>query len=237
MYLNHIPLDDLTPAALNVRKRGRKEVGDPVPSIRAHGLLQPLLVRAGDNGFKIVAGQRRYHALKTLAEEQDIASDVPCLIMAEGEDAHAIEASLAENLSRLPMDKIDQYKALAVLSKQDLGTEDIAARFSITTRLVTQRLAIAEIIPPILTAYRKGDIAPETLRLLTMATTTQQRDWLPLFKSDEDYAPIGQRLKTWLFGGNDIKTDAALFDFADYPASIVSDLFGDDSYFSDTEAF
>ncbi|WP_299966101.1 ParB/RepB/Spo0J family partition protein [uncultured Roseobacter sp.] len=237
MQLNHIPLDDLTPAKLNVRKRGGKQAGDLLPSIRAHGLLQPLLVRATENGFEIVAGQRRYYALKTLASEQDDTPPVPCMIMEEGEDAQAIEASLAENLARLPMDEIDQYKAFAALSKQGMSTEDIAARFGITTRLVTQRLAIAGIIPQILSAYQKGDIAPETLRLLTMATKTQQRDWLRLFKSDDNHAPEGYRLKCWLFGGAEIKTDAALFDLDDYKASILSDLFGEDSYFGDSEAF
>lgn len=237
MQLNHIPLDDLTPAALNVRKKGGKEISDLLPSLREHGLLQPLLVRPKDDGFEIIAGQRRYHALCALAEEQDAAENVPCLIMAEGDDAQAIEASLTENLARLPMDEIDQYTAFAALVKQGLDTDDIAARFGITTRLVTQRLAIAAIIPPILTAYRKGDIAPQTLRLLTMATKSQQKDWLRLYKSEGDRAPEGYSLKCWLFGGAEIKTQVALFDLADYTGSIVSDLFGEDSYFADSEAF
>ncbi|MEM1363941.1 MAG: ParB/RepB/Spo0J family partition protein [Pseudomonadota bacterium] len=237
MQLNHIPLDDLTPAKLNVRKQGRKEFCDLLPSLRAHGLLQPLLVRAAEDGFEIVAGQRRYHALKRLAEEQDNADAVPCLIMEQGKDAEAIEASLAENVARLPMDEIDQYKAFAALSKQGLSTEDIAARFGITTWLVTQRLAIARIIPPILTAFRKGDIAADTLRLPTMATKSQQREWLRLFKSKEDYTPEGYRLKAWLFGGKDIKTETALFDLEAYPGPIISDLFGDASYFADAETF
>ncbi|WP_375228594.1 ParB/RepB/Spo0J family partition protein [Roseobacter sp. S98] len=237
MHLKSVDLDDLTPASLNVRKRGGTDTGDLVPSIRAHGLLQPLLVRPSDTGFEIVAGQRRYHALRTLASEQDDTPPVPCLIMEDGEDAKAIEASLAENLARLPMDEIDQYKAFAALAREGMSTEDIADRFGITTRLVTQRLAIAGIIPPVLTAYRKGDITPETLRLLTMATKTQQKDWLRLFRSAEDYAPEGYRLKCWLFGGAEIKTRVALFDTEEYQGSIVSDLFGEDSYFGDSEAF
>ena len=63
-----------------------------------------------------------------------------------------------------------------------MSTDDIAARFGITTRLVTQRLAVAGIIPPILNAYRKGNIKQDTLRLLTMATKAQQQDWLRLCK-------------------------------------------------------
>ena len=45
MELKHIELDQLKPASVNVRKKGAKEISDLVPSIKALGLLQPLLVR------------------------------------------------------------------------------------------------------------------------------------------------------------------------------------------------
>ncbi|WP_300029327.1 ParB/RepB/Spo0J family partition protein [uncultured Roseobacter sp.] len=237
MELQHIKLSDLTPASLNVRKRGGKNIADLLPSLRAHGLLQPLLVRSKDEGFEIVAGQRRYHALCALAEEQDNAEDVPCLVMAQGDDAKAIEASLAENVARLPMDEIDQYRAFAALVRQGQMPAEIASQFGVTERLVTQRLAIANILSPILTAYREDKIHPETLRILTMATKKQQRAWLKLLKSKDDHAPEGHRLKAWLFGGAGIATTNALFDLADYKGAIVSDLFGEDSYFGDSEAF
>ncbi|MCR9089205.1 MAG: ParB/RepB/Spo0J family partition protein [Rhodobacteraceae bacterium] len=237
MQLQNINLTDLTPAKLNVRKHGGKSVDDLIPSIRAHGLLQPLLVRPKEDGYEIVAGQRRYHALCALSDEQEQADPVPCLVMAEGDDAKAIEASLAENVLRLPMDAIDQFKAFAALVRNGLGVSDIADQFGITERLVRQRLAIANLIPPILTAYRKGEIGATTIQLLTMATKKQQQAWIALFKSENERAPEGYRLKCWLFGGAEITTDAALFDLADYSGSIVSDLFGEDSYFADSEAF
>jgi len=238
MNLKDIPLETLTPSKLNVRKRGAKDITDLVPSIRSHGLLQPLLVRECGDQFEIIAGQRRYHALVALAAEDDsFAAPVPCLVMEAGEDAKAIEASLSENIARLPMDEIDQYKAFSALIREGLTVEEIAARFAVTERMVKQRLAIASIIPPLLTAYRKGDIRPETLCILTMATKAQQKDWLKRHQSDEEYAPTGRALKAWLFGGDEIKTSAALFDLAAYDGAIISDLFGEDSYFADCEAF
>ena len=101
MKLQHIELSELKTTRLNVRKKGAKEIGDLLPSIRAQGLLQPLLVRPNCEGFEIIAGQRRFHALQTLAAEDDKADPVPCLVMAEGDDAAAVEASLAENIARL----------------------------------------------------------------------------------------------------------------------------------------
>ena len=79
MQLDHIKLEDLKPAKLNVRKSGGKAVDDLVPSIRSLGLIQPLLVRPNCDGYEVVAGQRRYHALKALAED-GAAEPVPCIV-------------------------------------------------------------------------------------------------------------------------------------------------------------
>jgi ParB family chromosome partitioning protein len=236
MKLDHLSLDQLKISPLNVRKKGGKDIDDLVPSIRSLGLLQPLLVRPNCQGFEIVAGQRRFLALTRLAEE-GIADPVPVAIMEDGDDARAIEASLAENIARLPMDEIDQYKAFVTLRGEGLSVGDIAARFGVTERLVEQRLAIAGIITPILNAYRREEISPETLRTLTMASPKQQTAWWKLVKSETDYAPTGRALKAWLFGGTQIPVSNALFDVTSYQGSIVSDLFGEERYFADSEAF
>jgi len=236
MQLQHIKLEDLKTASVNVRKIGAKDIADLEPSIRSLGLLQPLLVRANCEGFEIIAGQRRYHALSKIAQDTPI-EPVPCLVMEKGDDAKAVEASLAENIARLPMDEVDQYKAFAELVKKGLGVEGIAVQFGITERLVKQRLAIANLLPSILTLYRKEDIGADTVRILTLATKKQQKAWLDLYRSEEDYAPQGYRLKQWLFGGAHIPTSNALFDLESYKGSIVSDLFGEDSYFDNAEVF
>ncbi|MCW2308860.1 ParB/RepB/Spo0J family partition protein [Rhodobium gokarnense] len=236
MKLTHLTLDQLKPAKVNVRKKGGKDVADLVPSIRSLGLLQPLLVRPNCEGFEIVAGQRRYHALTKLAEEVE-AQPVPCIVMEDGDDAKAIEASLAENVARLPMDEIDQYKAFAVLGEEGKDVAEIASTFGVTERLVKQRLAIANIIGPILTAYRRGDIGTETLRTMTLATKRQQQDWWALFKDEDAYAPHGYALRQWLFGGQQISVENALFELEEFIGAIVADLFGDERYFDDTDAF
>jgi len=240
MQLQHIELENLSISPVNVRKFGAKSVDDLLPSIQAHGVIQPLLVRPFEEGFEVVAGQRRFHALQEIVsngEQSDALESVPCLIMESGDDAKAIEASLAENIARLPMDEIDQYKAFATLIKQGREVSDIADQFGVTERMVKQRLAIANLIPPILTAYRKGEIDPTCVRLLTMATKAQQKTWFALHRSEDEYAPAGFRLKCWLFGGHEIKLDAALFDVAEYDGNIITDLFGEDNYFDDAEKF
>ncbi len=251
MKMIHLTLEQLTLSPLNVRKIGGKEIADLLPSIRSLGIIQPLLVRklaedGADDGtgvgadtasrYEIVAGQRRYHALVKLAED-GIADPVPCMVMEDGEDAQAVEASLSENIARLPMDEIDQYKAFASLQKTGLDIPEIASRYGVTERLVGQRLAIATIMQPILNAYRRDEIGADTLRAMTMATPRQQKAWWKLFRDEEAYAPQGRALREWLLGGAQIPVTNALFVAEAYTGAIISDLFGEDSFFADPDQF
>jgi len=70
-----------------------------------------------------------------------------------------------------------------------------------------------------------------------MATRKQQQEWLALHDSPDAYAPTGNSLKQWLCGGALIATSAAIFDRADYAGPIAGDLFGEEEYFADPEAF
>jgi ParB family chromosome partitioning protein len=237
MELQHIELSKLKLSALNVRKHGGKDVDDLVHSIRSLGVIQPLLVRPNCDGFEVVAGQRRLLACRALEKETGKADAVPCAVLDSGDDAAAIEASLAENIARLPMDEIDQYEAFAALKKQGRTVDEIAQQFGVTELLVKKRLAIANLISPILNAYRRGDIDASTLRELTMASKAQQKAWLALLRDPDQYAPTGYLLKKWLFGGAEIPVSAALFPVDRYDGNIITDLFGDESYFDDAEKF
>lgn len=187
MKLEHLNLDQLKACPINVRKKGAKDVGDLTASIRAIGLIQPILVRQNCEGFEVVAGQRRFNALTALAAE-GVAEPVPCIIMDKADDARAIEASLAENFIRLPMDEVDQYKAFAALAAKGKSAEEIASAYGVTVRMVQQRMAIANLAPRILKAYSEGKIDGETVRALTLATKAKQQEWWKLFISDDQYA-------------------------------------------------
>src|SRR3546814_18698951 len=70
-----------------------------------------------------------------------------------------------------------------------------------------------------------------------MASKSQQRAWLALFDDPQAYCPQGQQLKNWLFGGGAISTAHALFDVEANGLAIIADLFGDERYFADSDAF
>ena len=197
--LHHIPLADLKPSKLNVRRHGPKEIDSLAASIAGLGLIHPLLVRAKDPGFEVVAGQRRFLAMTKLNAEGALDTDaVPCVVMESTDDAAAIEASLAENVARLPMDDMDQFEAFATLRKKGLDEAEIAAHFAISAQVVKRRLAIGNLHPDIRRLYRAGDVDARTLHLLTLATRDRQKAWLALASDPEQTVPPPWQLKAWL---------------------------------------
>jgi ParB family chromosome partitioning protein len=240
MQLQHIDLGKLKDAAINMRHgKAAPNVSDILPSMKVRGVLVPLIVRRNGDGesFEVVAGRRRYFAAKSLAEDGGAVEPLPCAIMEPGDDAAALEASMLENLARLGPDEMTQYETFVRLTKTGKTVADIAATFGITELMVKRRLALGELLPKIREAYRNEDIDAETIRHLTMATKRQQRDWLKLFSDPDEYAPRGWQLKQWLFGGQQIATEVALFPLDDYKGQTISDLFGEQSYFADADQF
>ncbi|HEV2817636.1 MAG TPA: ParB N-terminal domain-containing protein [Allosphingosinicella sp.] len=239
MKLDYITLDRLSVSPANMRARQKADIANILPSVRQCGVLVPLLVRpnGGPDAFEIVAGRRRFLAAKAVAEEGGEAPALPCGIIEAGDDAAALEASLIENFARLDPDEVTQWETFARLVKEGRGIDGIAATFGVTERLVRRILALGNLLPRIRTLYRQELIDAGTIRHLTLATKAQQREWLTLYDSPDSYAPTGRALKEWLFGGQAIPTTAAIFDLSEYTGAIVADLFGEDSYFADSDAF
>lgn len=239
MELRHIPIANLCVSATNMRAKGKPDLSHILPSIRARGVLIPLIVRPseGEDRFEIVAGKRRYHAALAVAEENGDDEPLPCAIMAAGDDAAALEASLIENVARLDPDEVNLWESFTRLVREGRSPEDIALTFGLTELQVKRTLALGNLLPRIRALYRKGDIDAVTVRHLTLASKVRQRDWLALLDDPEAYCPTGHQLKAWLFGGASVPVSAALFDVADYEGEIISDLFGEERYFADTASF
>jgi ParB family chromosome partitioning protein len=240
MKLDFIALDALSVSKANMRCGTKPpDIADILPSVRARGILAPLLVRANDtpNAFEIVAGRRRYHAALALAGEGADLGALPCAILEEGDDAAALEASLIENVARLDPDEVTQWETFTRLVKEGKSVDHIAATFGLAEVQVKRILALGNLLPRIRDLYRSEAIDAATMRHLTLASKKQQKEWLALYDSEDSYAPTGHALKSWLFGGGSISTKIALFDLDTYSGTVVADLFGEGGYFADADAF
>ena len=244
MKLAYLPLDKLFVDKTNMRYGQKPDVSDILPTIRKRGVIQTLLVRPanGDGLFGIVAGSRRFRASSLVAEERRNAGEIddpfelPCAILEPGDDAAAIEVSLIENIVRLDADEVTRWENFAKLVREGRDVADIAATFGILELMVERCLALGNLLPRIRNLYRKGEIERTTIRHLTLASRKQQTAWLALFNDPKQWVPKGHQLKGWLFGGTCIPVKHALFD-TEGMKGIKPDLFDEDSYFADVQAF
>jgi ParB family chromosome partitioning protein len=247
MELKHIDIANLAVSAANMRGKGRADLSNILPSVRARGVLVPLIVRVqsrpepaqrgSPETYEIVAGKRRYQAALVVAEETGESEALPCAVIEAGDDAAALEASLIENLARLDPDEVTRWECFRRLVREGRNPSQIAATFGLTELQVSRTLALGNLTPRVRGLYRKGEIDAATVRHLTLATKAQQQQWLALLDDPASYCPVGHSLKTWVLGGAAIPVGAALFDVTLYSGTIVSDLFGEERYFADMAAF
>jgi ParB family transcriptional regulator, chromosome partitioning protein len=176
-----IPLNKLIASESNVRKTGGQSIDDLAASIRAHGLLHNLVVAepTDSNGkYQVVAGGRRFAALKQLAKQKIIPKTYPvaCRVVDAGETT---ETSLAENVIREAMHPADQFAAFRGLIDQGAGIEDVAARFGVAPTVVRQRLKLANVSPRLFESYRAGELALDQLMALAITDDheAQERVW------------------------------------------------------------
>jgi len=178
MDLRHISIDKLKISTLNMRhERKKPEIGDILPSIRERGVLVPLIVRpnGAKGSFEILAGRRRFFASNAVLKETgDKTIKLPCAVLAEGDDAGAIEASILENVARLEPDEMSQFEAFQRLADEGRTVEQIALTFGVTELMVKRRLALANLLPEIRKAYAAEEIDGTTITALTLGSETQQ---------------------------------------------------------------
>ncbi|WP_419808603.1 ParB/RepB/Spo0J family partition protein [Sphingomonas sp.] len=240
MELKHIGIAQLSVSSANMRAKGKTpDIANILPSVRARGVIVPLIVRANGtpDTFEIVAGKRRYHAALAVASEGGEIGRLPCAVMAAGDNAAALEASLIENIARLDPDEVTRWESFTRLVREGRTPDDIALTFGLTELQVKRTLALGNLLPRIRSLYHRNEIDAVTVRHLTLAPKTRQREWLALLDDETAYCPSGHSLKAWLFGGASIPVTTALFEVASYDGEIVSDLFGDERYFADASVF
>jgi len=236
---------NMTISTLNMNHgRPPPDIADILPSVRHRGVLLTLLVTEAvadgavvPDHYEIVAGRRRWHAAMAVVEEGVEIDPVPIAILDAGDDAAAIEASLIENLGRLPPDEVTCWETFSRLIRAGRTPEQIAATFGLSDVVVKRTLALGNLLSRIRNLYRREEIDVATVRSLTLASKAQQKAWLALLDDPEQRAPTGSQLKAWLFGGTSIPTRHALFALDDYPGQIRADLFGEDSWFVEPDLF
>ncbi|NWF99963.1 MAG: ParB/RepB/Spo0J family partition protein [Thermoanaerobaculaceae bacterium] len=139
------------------------DIGELAESIRARGVLEPLLVRRhpSGRGYQLVAGERRFRAALAAG-----LREVPC-IEVTATDQQALELALVENLQRkdlTPFEEAEGYRAL--VEKYGYTHEQVAHAVGRSRTSVTETLQLLHIPPALRDLCRHADITAKSVLLL-----------------------------------------------------------------------
>ena len=208
-------------------------------SIRADGLLQNLVVRPeGEGTYRIIAGKRRYLALKHLKKEGaiDDAYPVPVEIKDELSEADGLRLATVENLQREPLNPMDEAEAMAKLLQTGGTLDDITGKTGLSSKTVKRRLAVATLCSEGKKALRSGTITVNLAEALTLGSREQQRSVLASIESEGP--PSAEEVRE-MFLEQKPTAAMAVFPLEQYQGGITTDLFSDEetTYFDDVDQF
>lgn len=132
-----------------------------VASVKAHGVLQPLLVTPEADGFRIVAGEGRW-----LAAGEAGQTEVPVHVVDVDERTGGLELAMAENLARQDLDPVQEAHGYDRLRTAGLTKKGIAERLGIAQKRVTQRLELLKLPRALHPQIASGQIPPAAIKPL-----------------------------------------------------------------------
>jgi ParB family chromosome partitioning protein len=237
--LHTIPLSQLVPSTRNVRRVKPGGIEGLAENIAAQGLIQNLAVVPADDGkFEVIVGSRRHAALVLLRKAKRIPKDygVRCVVRT-AEDA--VDVSLSENVQREAMHPADECEAFKALVDAGMPIQDVAARYGVSERVVSQRLKLAQVSPKLVKQFRDGKLTLAQMMAFTVSDDhkAQEAVWAAA-KHEWDQQPSALRAALL---GQVVRADSRLAIYvglASYEKAgghVTRDLFGDetDAYLSD----
>ena len=160
--VQYIPLARLRPNPQQPRRRfdeaALRELAD---SIRAYGILQPLTVRRVEDGYQLIAGERRMRAAAMAG-----LREVPCLV-AQVDEQDAGMLALIENLQRRDLDCFEEAAAIArLISRYGLSQEQAAEKLGKSQSAVANKLRLLRLSEPVRQALRQSGLTERHARAL-----------------------------------------------------------------------
>jgi len=153
--LRQLPLEQLQRGQYQPRNNIRNEQLQPlVDSIRAQGVVQPIVVRPlGPHRYEIVAGERRWRAAQLAGLDK-----IPALVR-EIPDSAALAIALIENIQRENLNPIEEAQALERLQQEfELSHQQIAEAVGRSRAAVTNLLRLLNLNPDVRARVERGEL-------------------------------------------------------------------------------
>lgn len=142
-------------------KFDEKKLEELAESIRAQGILQPVLVRRLGSSFQLVAGERRL-----LAAQRAGLLKVPAFVR-EVPDDRLLELSLVENIQREQLNPIEEAQAFQnLIDTLDTTQEELAGQLGKERSTVANALRLLKLPPAVRLLVAEGSLTPGHARAL-----------------------------------------------------------------------
>lgn len=166
-----IPVDRVQPSPFQPRRHFDEASLDQLAaSLRRSGLMQPIIVRPADEGFELVAGERRWRAA-TLA-----GLDMVPAVVRQLTDEDAAEWALVENLQREDLDPIERGHGLRSLSERfGVSHAELGERVGLDRSSVANLIRLTELEDDIKTDVSAGRLSMGHARALLGVTDSAAR--------------------------------------------------------------
>lgn len=160
-----VAVEFLRPNPRNPRRQfDDRELGDLADSIRAKGVIQPILVRAIRNvagSFEIIAGERRWRA----AQAAEL-TEVPVIVI-EADDREALAVAIIENVQRADLNAIEEARGYERLGQEfDYSHNDLSALIGKSRSHVANTLRLLKLPGDIIDMVARADISAGHARAL-----------------------------------------------------------------------
>lgn len=171
--ITEIPLERIQPNPNQPRKDfDEAKLNELAASIREHGLIQPITVRAkGKKNFTIVVGERRFRAHHIL-ETPTIRAEVVKL-----SDNELAEQALVENLQRVDITPLEEARAYQVMLDKGYTVDELAKRLGLKQPWrIEERTSLLKLKPEYLDLLAKKQITPsQAFEMSRLESRTQDQ--------------------------------------------------------------
>lgn len=171
----NIPVEKLWPNPNQPRQIFEKEpLQELANSIKEKGIIQPLLVRkADDEGFEIIAGERRWRAAQLAG-----LKEVPAIIK-DSPEQEVLELALIENIQRENLNPVEEAEAYDFLIKKyNLTQNDLAQKVGKDRATVANVLRILQLQPGVRQMLSRGEISLGQAKVLLGVSESRLQDSL-----------------------------------------------------------
>ena len=141
-----------------------------VASIKSTGIIQPIVVRKIDNGYEIIAGERRWRAAQAGG-----LKDVP-IVIREATDMQAAEMSLIENIQREELNPLEEATAYVTLIETfKLSQEEISSRAGKDRSTIANTIRLLKLPTKVKAALVEKKISAGHARCLLACSSTEEQ--------------------------------------------------------------